>query len=110
MRRIHDLSLRGTFYGALLIIDFILPLLGGPIEEMAKTTSRDSLLFVTALIVWLVIVIVMIITSVVSIIIACIKGKAGANEFGPDPLEQDIYLVPDVPETADDHEETKTAN
>ena len=54
--------------------------------------------------------IMIIVISVVSIIIGCIKGKAGANEFGPDPLEQDIYLVPDVPETADDHEETKAAN
>ena len=48
--------------------------------------------------------------NILFLVFGCIKGQTGINEFGPDPLEQDIYLVPDVPETADDHEETKAAN
>ena len=48
--------------------------------------------------------------NILFLVFGCIKGQTGINEFGPDPLEQDSYLIPDVSKEADDYEGREAAN
>ena len=77
MRRMHDLGKSGRILGTILIT---LTVIGIPVSIMTLTDSIPSNLqsFIGTANLILVIVI---------LIIGCIKGQSGENQYGPDPLQ-----------------------
>ena len=121
MRRIHDLGHKGKILGTLMIISRVLGLCIDSFftktydiyyfTPSLKEVQVEYLWFVYSPEVALFAICSMWIVyclgaalNILFLVFGCIKGQTGINEFGPDPLEQDSYLIPDVSKEADDYE------